>query len=202
MRPTIIVSLLACGVSATAAEALEPYVTAQIGIANIEWPRGTPLNGRIDDRDIGLGVDFGLAFSNRWGVEFGAYHYGGLDARGVPCTPGGSCAPVVTDVGGADITILKAALAPRFEIGRVRLFVPFGYYRARIDTNLALPEARSHDSGVLLGLGARWYFADPWNITVQATRFDDNLSQVSFGVGWGLRDRRDRDRSEERSPAR
>ena len=39
----------------------------------------------------------------------------------------------------------------------------------------------------VLGLGARWYFTDPWSVSVQATRFDDNLQQLMFGVGWGLR---------------
>ena len=92
---------------------------------------------------------------------------------------------------GNDITIFKAALAPRFVIGQVRLFGTFGYYQARIDTNLALPDSTQRDRGALLGAGARWYFREPWSVSVQATRFDDNLRQVMFGVGWGLaRDRK------------
>jgi hypothetical protein len=169
----------------------QPYVSAQLGFANTDWPRGSPLNGRIDDRALGYGVDFGVGFGRRWAFEVGAYGYGSFDARGTPCAGGAVCSPVVTAVGGNDIRILKAALAPRFEIGKVRLFGTFGYYRATLDTNLDLPEAKSKDRGALLGVGARWYFRDPWSVSLQATRFDSNLQQLMLGVGWGLR--RDRD---------
>ena len=108
-------------------------------------------------------------------------------AQGTPCAGGATCPAVVTEVGGNDITIVKAALAPRFNVGRVRLFGTFGYYRATVDTNLDLPDAKFHDSGAVLGAGARWYFRDPWSISVQATRFDDNLRQLTLGVGWGLK---------------
>jgi hypothetical protein len=170
--------------------AVEPYVSAQLGYANVEWPLGAPLNGRIDDSGIGYGVDVGFAFGRRWAFEVGTFGYDHFDARGTPCAAGAVCAPVVTDVTGTDITILKAALSPRFSIGSVRLFGTFGYFEAKIDTNLALPNSRLRDEGALLGAGARWYFRDPWSVSLQATRFDDNLSQVTVGVGWGLRERR------------
>src|SRR5687767_13267041 len=140
----------------------EPYVSAQLGIASTDWARGAPLNGRIEDNEAGYGVDFGLAFGKRWAFELGAYGYGGFDASGTPCAAGDSCPTVVTDVTGNDITIFKAALAPRFHIGKVQLFGTFGYYQARIDTNLALPDATSRDRGAVLGAGARWYFRNPW----------------------------------------
>lgn len=167
--------------------ACQPYVSGQLGLASTDWPRGAPLNGRIDDSAAGYGIDFGIGFGKRWAFEVGAYGYDSFDATGTPCADGAACAPVVTEVGGNDITIYKAALAPRFIVGKVRVFGTFGYYRARIDTNLDLPGAKSHDSGAVLGAGARWYFRDPWSITVQAARFDDNLRQLMFGVGWGLR---------------
>jgi hypothetical protein len=168
----------------------QPYVSAQLGYASTEWARGAPLNGRIDDSAPGYGVDFGIGFGRRWAFELGAYGYGAFDARGTPCAAGDTCPAVVMDVTGNDITIFKAALAPRFRIGNVRLFGSFGYYQARIDTNLALPDATSRDRGAVLGAGARWYFRTPWSVSVQATRFDDNLRQVMFGVGWGLTDDR------------
>jgi hypothetical protein len=171
--------------------ASEPYVSAQVGYASVDWPRGAPLNGRLDDRAFGYGVDLGFPLGKRWAVELGAYGYGDFDARGTPCAGGAVCPAVVTEFGGSDVSILKAALAPRFTIGSVRLFATMGYYRATIDTNLALPDAKWRDSGAVLGLGARWYFRDPWSVSVQATRFDDNLRQLMVGVGWGLR--RDRD---------
>jgi hypothetical protein len=165
----------------------EPYVSAQLGYANINWPRAAPLNGRLDDSGFGYGVDLGFGLGKRWAVEVGAYGYEDFDARGTPCVAGASCPAVVTEFGGTDISILKAALAPQFTIGRVRLFATMGFYRASIDTNLPLPGAKSRDRGAVLGLGARWYFTDPWSVSVQATRFDDNLQQLMFGVGWGLR---------------
>jgi hypothetical protein len=44
-----------------------------------------------------------------------------------------------------------------------------------------------HEDGLLLGVGARWYFADPWSISLDATRYDDNIRQLAVGFGWGLR---------------
>jgi hypothetical protein len=179
-------------IAAAPLAAAQPYATAQLGWASTEWPLGAPLNGQIDDQALGLGVDFGVGFGRRWAFELGAYAYGGFDASGTPCAAGAACAPVVTTISGTEITILKAALAPRFEIGNARLFATFGYYRATLDTNLDLPDTRVHDSGALLGVGARWFFRDPWSVSLQATRFDDNLRQIMVGVGWGVAPRRGR----------
>ncbi len=120
----------------------QPYVSAQIGLASTDWARGAPLNGRIDDDAEGYGIDFGIAFGKRWAFELGAYGYGGFDGSGTPCAAGAACPAVVTEVSGNDITILKAALAPRFVVGKVQLFGTFGYYQATIDTNLDLPDAK------------------------------------------------------------
>jgi hypothetical protein len=175
--------------------AAEPYVVAEVGYASVEWSHGAPLNGRLDDRSFGYGFDLGFDLGDVWAVELGAYGYGSFDARGTPCAGGAVCPAVVSEFGGNDIRIVKAALAPRFALGdNVRLFATMGYYRAAIDTNLALPDAKWRDRGAVLGLGARWYFTNPWNVSVQAARFDDNLRQLMFGVGWGLRRGRGDDR--------
>jgi hypothetical protein len=195
LRIVLTATALLWGVQAAA---VEPYADVQLGYASAEWPRGAPLNGRIDDRTVAYGLNVGLAVTDRWAFQVGATDYGALDARGVPCAPGATCPPIVSDVDGTDISILSAAAVVRFRLGSVRLFAPFGFYRARVDTNLALPESRSRDRGVLLGLGARWYFRDPWHVSIQGTRFDDNLYQVMLGVGWGLRDRDQRERADRR----
>jgi hypothetical protein len=169
----------------------EPYVSAQLGYASTEWSRGSPLNGVIDDRGLAYGVDLGFPFGERWGVELGTYGYEGFDGRGTPCAPGAVCTAVVTEISGSEVNIVKVGLARDFVIGETRLFATAGYYRARIDANLALPEAKSRDRGFVFGVGARWYFSDPWSVSVQATRFDDNLKQIMFGVGWGLRRERE-----------
>jgi hypothetical protein len=168
----------------------EPYVSAQLGLTNVDWSQGSPLNGTIDDRGFGYGVDVGFGFGKRWAVELGAYGYEDFDARGTPCAPGAVCSGAVTEFGGNDVSIVKLALAPRFTIGEVRLFATMGYYQATIDANVAAPDTKSRERGAVLGLGARWYFADPWSVSVQATRFDDNLRQLMVGVGWGLRKER------------
>jgi hypothetical protein len=183
----------ALAVSLAGAASAEPYVSAQLGYARTDWPRGAPVNGRVDDRGLGYGADVGFGFGRRWAVELGAYGYESFVARGTPCAGGAVCPNVVTEFGGNDVRILKAALAPRFTIGAVRLFATMGFYRATIDANLALPDAKTRDRGAVLGLGARWYFTDPWSVSVQAARFDDNLQQLMFGVGWGLRRERDHD---------
>jgi hypothetical protein len=178
--------------------AAEAYVSAQLGFANTEWSRGSPLNGTIDDRGLGYGMDVGLTLGERWGIEVGTYGYEAFDARGTPCAGGAVCANVVSQIGGNDITIVKAALVPHFRIGDdVRLFATLGYYRATLDTNLALPDAKSRERGAVVGVGARWYFANPWSVSLQATRFDDNLQQLMFGVGWGLRRDRERRRDDD-----
>ena len=183
--PTLVAATLLLAVARFAE--CQPYVSAQLGLASAEWPRGAPLNGQIDDRTTGYGFDFGIGFGRRWAFEIGAYGYDDFDATGTPCAGGAVCPPVVAEIGGNDLKILKAALAPRFAVGEVEMFGTFGYYRATIDTNLALPEAKADDSGAVLGVGARWYFADPWSVSVQGVRFDDNLRQLMVGVGWGLR---------------
>ena len=53
----------------------QPYVTAQLGLASTDWPRGAPLNGSIDDDAAGYGIDFGIGFGKRWAFELGAYEY-------------------------------------------------------------------------------------------------------------------------------
>lgn len=180
-------TIVAVGLFATPAVGqCQVYVAAQLGYASTDWPVGAPLNGRIDDRAVAYGIDLGVGFGERWAFELGALGYGDFDARGTPCAGGASCPNVVTEFGGNDITILKAALVPRFQVGSVWLFGTFGYYRATLDVNLDLPDAKSHDSGALLGVGARWYFSNPWSVSVQATRFDSNLHQVMVGVGWGV----------------
>lgn len=189
-----VLSLLTTGLVLTMTRTVvaEPYVAAQLGLASVEWSRGAPVNGRIDDRALGYGVDLGFDLGKVWAVELGTYGYGSFDASGTPCAGGAVCPAVVTEFGGNDIRIVKVALAPKFKLGdNVRLFATMGYYRATIDTNLALPDAKWRDRGAVLGLGARWYFTDPWSVSLQAARFDDNLHQLMFGVGWGLR--RDRD---------
>ncbi len=191
MRASTIVATIFLLSAAHFAES-QPYVSAQLAFASTEWPGAAPLNGRIDDRALGYGIDFGVGLGRRWGIEVGTYRYGDFDATGTPCARGAVCPAVVTEIGGNNVRILKAALAPRFTIGDdVQIFATFGYYRAKIDTNLALPEAKSRDRGAVLGAGARWYFTNPWSVSLQAMRFDDNLQQLSFGVGWGLRRGRD-----------
>jgi hypothetical protein len=168
----------------------EPYASAQLGLANVEWSRGAPVNGTIDDRGFGYGVDVGFSFKRRWGIELGAYGYEDFDARGTPCAPGAVCSGAVSEFSGNNVSILKLALVPRFSIGAVRLFATLGYYQATIDANVDAPDTKSRDRGAVVGVGARWYFSDPWSVSVQAARFDDNLQQLMFGVGWGLREDR------------
>jgi hypothetical protein len=54
-----------------------------------------------------------------------------------------------------------------------------------------VPNGDSHPDGFLLGVGVRWYFGTPWSLALEAERFDDNVTQLSLGVGWGFGGRRD-----------
>lgn len=170
-----------------AAGMAQPYVSAQLGWANSEWPLDAPFNGEIDDSAFVLGADIGIGFTDHWAIEAGAARYGGLDGIGIPCAEGASCPLVAHDIDGNDLTIYKLSIIPRYTFGAVHVFGEAGYYRAHIDTEVNLPDADFRDNGLLLGIGVRWYFSDPWSMSLKAERFDDNLYQVMFGFGWGLR---------------
>jgi len=182
--PLIVLGLL----SLPAAALGEPYAVAKLAYATADLPLGAPYNGVIDDTAPGLGIDVGFAFARNWAVEIGATRYGSLDGFGTPCVQGSVCPLLVRDIGGNDMTMYNAALVPRIPAGRARFFARVGYYRANIDTNVDLPGAGDfHEDGLMLGVGARWYFSDPWSVSLEATRFDDNLRQIALGFGWGLR---------------
>jgi hypothetical protein len=117
-----------------------------------------------------------------------AWHgYGNFDGRATPCPIGSICPQVVSDVSGIDVNILSLSVVPRFEIGDVQAFAKAGYYRAKIDAEIGLPNDDFRENGLLIGAGLRWYFDEPWSVSLEATRHDDNLYQVTVGFGWGLR---------------
>jgi hypothetical protein len=160
----------------------QPYASLQLGYAHADFPVGPPYNGVIKDSAPVVGIEAGYAF-RKWSAELGLDEYGSLDGFGSPCI-GGVCSPVTQDINGNDQSLYKLALVRRFDIGDVRLFGKAGYYHATLKPNL--PNADSHPDGFLLGLGIRWYFSGPWSLALEGERFDDNVSQVSLGVGWGF----------------
>lgn len=171
-----------------AAAFAQPYASAKVAYAGADFPLDSPYNGVIDDNSPGLGVDVGFGFGRHWAVEIGAARYGSFDGRGTPCVAGDVCTLAIRPIDGNDMTIYNAALVPRFTAGDARFFARVGYYRANIDANIALPGADDfHEDGLMLGAGVRWYFEDPWSISLEATRFDDNVRQLAVGFGWGLR---------------
>jgi hypothetical protein len=164
----------------------QAYVVGQVGYAQAEIPLGAPYNGVVDDGAPLIGIDVGLGLGEKWAGEVGFTTYGSLDGQATPCAPGAVCDPTSTAITGNDQSIVDIAVVRRFTIGNVRLFGKAGYYRAKVKTNIALPDADFTPDGALLGIGARWYFDSPWHVTLEAERFDDNVSQISVGVGWGL----------------
>jgi hypothetical protein len=180
-------SLFAVLMSLSAVTHAQPYVSFGLGHAKAELPLDGPFNGIIDDREIMYGIDGGWSLNHRWAAEAGINRYGGFDGRGTPCTAGQVCPPVVREITSNDISVLKLAVVPRVNIGDVQVFGKGGVYRARIDANTGLPDSEFRETGVLLGAGLRWYFEEPWSISVEAERFDDKLYQLRLGIGWGLR---------------
>lgn len=166
----------------------QPYASVKVAHAGTDVPLGAPYNGVIDDNSPGLGIDVGFGFGRRWALEIGAARYGSFDGTGTPCAAGDVCTLVVRAIDGNDITLYNAAFVPRISAGDARFFARVGYYRANIDTNIGLPGADDfHEDGLMLGVGARWYFEDPWSVSLELTRFDDNIRQLAVGFGWGLR---------------
>jgi hypothetical protein len=163
----------------------QPYASVQLGYATADFPLGAPYNGVVDDHAPMLGVEGGIAFG-KWGGEIGFHDYGSFHGFGTPCPDGAVCAPITQQISGNDETLWKFALVRRFEIGNVRLFGKAGYYRAHMKSNVNLPDADFNPDGVMLGAGVRWYFSAPWSLSLEGERFDDNVSQISVGFGWGF----------------
>jgi hypothetical protein len=169
----------------------QPYASVQLGYARADFPLGPPYNGVVDDNAPMLGVEAGLAFG-KWGGEIGFHDYGSFDGFGTPCPDGGVCPPITQQISGNNQTLWKLALVRRFEIGQVRLFGKAGYYRANLKSNVSLSDSDFSPDGLMIGAGVRWYFSAPWSLSLEGERFDDNVSQISLGFGWGFgRDRRE-----------
>jgi hypothetical protein len=169
----------------------QPYASLQLGYANADFPLGPPYNGVVDDSAPTLGIEAGFGFG-KWGAEVGFHDYGSFDGFGTPCPDGAVCPQITQQIDGNDQTLYKIAVVRRFEIGKVRLFGKAGYYRADLKSNVDLPSSDFDPDGVMLGVGVRWYFSAPWSLSLEGERFDDNVSQVTLGIGWGFgRDARD-----------
>lgn len=164
----------------------QPYVTAGAGYASVDFSLDEPYNGVVDESTLTYGVDVGFAVRNL-GLELGVRRYGNVDGQGTPCPPGGICPQIVRPISGNDITAYKLSLLPHFEVGSVVLFAEAGYYRADIDTSVALADSDFTERGLIVGAGARWYFDGPWSISLRGARLDDNVRQIVVGAGWGLR---------------
>ena len=186
MKTAVVLSLVAALGFPKLASA-QPYVEAQLGFSSADFSLSQPFNGIVDDNSVAYGLNFGVGFTPRWAAEVAWRGYGNFDGRATPCAIGTACNQVVSDVSGVDVNIVSLALVPRFEIGDVQAFAKAGYYRANINTDVGLPDDDFRENGLLIGAGVRWYFQEPWSVSLEATRHDDNLYQIMFGIGWGLR---------------
>ncbi len=184
MRRIFWAAVLVCCAPAAVAQ---PYAGVQVGWARADLPLGAPFNGTLDDGSIAYGFDVGVAFHDRWAVELGMTRYGEFDGRATPCPEGAVCPLILREIDGNDAWLYRVALVPRFAVGPVRLYGKAGYYRARIDTDIDLPDNDFRDDGLMLGAGVRLYYRDPWHLSLEATRYDDNFTQLVIGFGWGAR---------------
>jgi opacity protein-like surface antigen len=165
----------------------QPYVTAKLGYASGDFSLGEPYNGVVDDSSVAYGFDVGFGFGRNVAIEFGADGYSSFDGRATPCPPGeATCPQIIRPTSGNDVTTYTLAIVPRYSFERVELFARAGMYRADIDTNLGFGDDEFRERGLVLGAGARWYFSEPWSVSLHASRFDDKLYQFAVGVGWGL----------------
>jgi hypothetical protein len=180
-------ALLAFGCLAIspAAFSQQPYVSANLGWASADFPLRVPFGGAVDDSAETYGIDFGVGFGERWGFELGWNGYGDFSGSAAACAAGVPCSPAVAE-GSVDESVSEASLVRHFNVRNMWLYGKAGYYRAKIDTTLPFPDTDFSESGLVLGVGLRWYFAAPWGLSFEATRFDDNVSQLSVGFGWGL----------------
>jgi hypothetical protein len=180
VRALLVISCIGCPAAAFG----QPYFSANVGWASADFPIEAPFNGLADDSAPAYGIDFGVGLGS-WAVELGANGYGNVDGRAAACAVGTVCALVVTEE-SVDQTIYDVGLVRRFTIRNFQLYGKAGYYRANIDTTIPFPDSDFSERGLMLGIGARWYFEAPWSLSIEGTRYDDNVSQLSIGFGWGL----------------
>jgi hypothetical protein len=173
MKVRVVLVIAACAAYPAAAFS-QPYVSANVGWASADFPIDPPFNGVTDDSAPTYGIDFGVAFGDKWAVELGWNGYGNFDGRAAACPIGQVCSAVVTEE-SVDQNVYEAALVRHFTLDQVRIYGKAGYYRAKIDTNIAFEPSSFTENGLVLGVGARWYFAAPWSLSIEGTRFDDNV---------------------------
>jgi hypothetical protein len=188
-----VLTILCCAVSGAAFG--EVYATAELGYANADFNLGSPYNGVVDDRAMTVGAEIGFSIKQRFALELGVNKYNSFGGRATPCAPGAICSNAVVPTGSNDVLAYSIALIPHIELDKVVLFAELGYYHADIDTEIGIPGDDFTEDGIIAGLGARWYFRDPWSVSLETTRLDDNIYQIAFGVGWGVRSGRDEDDS-------
>ena len=163
------------------------YIEAQVGYSSADFSLNEPFNGVVDDNSIAYGLNLGVGFAPRWAAEVSWRGYGNFDGLATPCAAGSVCTLAVNKVSGIDVNVVALSVVPRFEIGNVQAFAKAGWYRASIDTDIGLPDDDFRENGLVVGAGLRWYFDEPWSVSLEATRHDDNLYQITVGFGWGLR---------------
>jgi hypothetical protein len=205
MRRTFAVLVLCAG--APAASYGQVYAGAELGYASADFSLGAPYNGVVDDRSMSLGAEVGFSIRERFALELGVTKFGSFDGRATPCAPGMTCTLIVLPTGSNDVTAYNISLIPHIELADVELYAELGYYGMRIDTEIGLPDSDFRERGALLGVGARWYFREPWSLSLEAVRYDDKVYQIALGAGWGLRlggerpERSERRERDERQPA-
>lgn len=165
------------------------YVGADVGYASAEFGLGEPYNGLVDDNSFVFGAGLGYGVRENVAAEISWYGYSNFEGLALPCPPGEECPPPVQQVttSGNDIGMLTVAAVPRMTFGdadEFELFGNVGYYRARVDTDIAVPDSEFSRRGVVLGVGARWEVSEPWNVHIEANRFGDRMSQFTVGFGW------------------
>lgn len=172
----------------------QPYVGAQVGYANGKFTLGAPYNGTIDDGSMMLGIAGGVGFGPRWAVEGAAQIYNGFDGRATPCPGGEICSQLVQNVDDNNLTVYRLALVRRAFIGKAQIYGQAGYYHARLDTRIPLPDDDFTENGLVLAAGVRWDIREPWSVLVEISRLDNHVSQLGIGMGVGIRPRAERRR--------
>jgi hypothetical protein len=185
MKASLLASAALLGTCGTALG--QPYASAHLGYSNAEFPIEAPFNGYVDDSGLLLGLTVGMGLGRDWAIELGWNTYDGFDGRGTPCPGGAVCPAVIVDIPSNDQRLYNFALVRRFTLDEAEIYGKAGYYHAKVDGNIALPDSDFVGRGLMLGIGARWYFSEPWSIAIEGVRFDDNVSQVTVGFGWGMR---------------
>jgi OOP family OmpA-OmpF porin len=167
----IVAAASLCGASAVFAQNVQRpwYVEGSVGWSNhgmdgsdinrVFGSRGVTSSSSFDNTDTAWGLTLGYRITPNWGIEgsyndFGKFKYSGTISRPIPGAVGGDYKANAWSLAGVGTIPLDKAFSLYGRLG-------LAYSEAKLSassTGSAVSGAKNHDTGWMLGLGAKYDF--------------------------------------------